>query len=52
MMCYHELDVEGSLEKCLRILINVNTLKKQDEIKHIYLKGAKILRGDLVQKAE
>ena len=27
MMCYHELDVEGSLEKCLRILINVNTLK-------------------------
>lgn len=47
MMCYHELDVENSLQKCLRVLININTDKKQDEIKHVYLKGAKILREDL-----
>ncbi len=47
MMCYHELEVEGSLKKCLRILLNVNTDKTQDEIKHIYLKGAKILREDI-----
>jgi len=47
MMCYEELKVEGSLEKCLRILLNVNTQKTQDEIKHIYLKGASVLRQDL-----
>jgi chorismate mutase len=47
MMCYHELNVENSLKKCLRILLNVNTNKTQDEIKHIYLKGAKILREDI-----
>ena len=47
MMCYHELSVENGLKKCLRILLNINTDKTQDEIKHIYLKGAKILREDL-----
>lgn len=46
MMCYFELDVENSLEKCLRILLNVNTTKTQKEIKHIYLKGAASLRKD------
>ena len=47
MMCYQELDVPNSLRMCLRILLNVNTNKAQNEIKHIYLKGASILRGDL-----
>jgi len=47
MMCYHELNVQGSLKKCLRILLNINTNKTQNEIKHIYLKGAKILREDI-----
>jgi len=47
MMCYQELDVPNSLKMCLRILLNVNTNKTQDEIKHIYLKGATTLRGDL-----
>ena len=47
MMCYFEADIENSLKKCLRILLNINTEKSQDEIKHIYLKGAKILREDI-----
>lgn len=47
MMCYEELKVPNSLEKCLRILLNVNTLKSQNEINHVYLKGASILRQDL-----
>ncbi len=47
MMCYHELNVPNSLKMCLRILLNINTTKKQNEIKHIYLKDASILRQDL-----
>ena len=47
MMCYQELDVPNSLRMCLRMLLNVNTNKNQEEIKHVYLKGASILRGDL-----
>ena len=47
MMCYHKLDVENSLKMCLRILLKINTQKTQEEIKHIYLKGAKVLRQDI-----
>lgn len=47
MMCFNELDVEDSLKMCLRALVVINTNKKQNEIKHIYLKGAKKLRPDI-----
>ena len=47
MMCYYEADIKDSLKSCLRILLNINTDKTQDEIEHIYLKGAKILREDI-----
>lgn len=47
MMCVNEMNIENSLEKCLRVLIVVNTQSDQDEIKHVYLKGAMKLREDL-----
>ncbi len=47
MMSANEQEVEGSLRMALRVLIVVNTDKKQEEIKHQYLKGAKVLRPDL-----
>lgn len=47
MMCYREMDVKDSINKCLRVLICVNTTKDQKEIKHQYLKGAAILRPDI-----
>ncbi len=47
MMCYQELDVPNSIRMCLRVLLTVNTDKAQNEIKHVYLKGAKALRADL-----
>lgn len=47
LMCSHEMDVPGSLRMCLRILLHVNTEKRQDEIRHIYLRGARALRPDL-----
>ena len=50
MMCMQELKIKGSLEKCLRVLIVINTNIAQNNIKHIYLKGAKKLRKDLTEK--
>ena len=47
MMCFNELDIENSLKMCLRVLVVVNSDRKQNEIKHVYLKGAKALRPDL-----
>lgn len=42
-----EIDIPGSLPGCIRILIQINCQKNQTEIKHCYLRGAKILRKDL-----
>lgn len=49
LMCTNEIDVPGSLEKCIRVLIHINTEKSKMEINHVYLKGAQILRPDLVK---
>ena len=45
--CVHEMNVPGSLAKCLRILMHVNTETPLTEIKHVYLHGARVLRRDL-----
>jgi len=45
-----EIEVPKSLPKCIRILIQINCQKNQTEIKHCYLRGAKILRKDLVKE--
>lgn len=47
-----EIDVPDSPAKCIRILILLNTDKAQEEIKHIYLKGAQALRPDLVNNTK
>jgi chorismate mutase len=41
-----QMYVEGSLKKCIRVLIHFNTLKPQQEIYHPYLRQAKNLRPD------
>ncbi|MGB6369543.1 MAG: chorismate mutase [Atribacterota bacterium] len=45
-----EIEVPGSLPKCIRILIQINCRKSQTEIKHCYLRGAEILRKDLFKE--
>jgi chorismate mutase len=45
-----EIEVPGSLPRCIRILIQINCQKSQTEIKHCYLRGAEILRKDLVKE--
>lgn len=47
LMCTKEIDVPGSLRKCIRVLMHINSDKSNNDIKHIYLKGAKGLRPDL-----
>lgn len=42
-------EIDGSLEKCIRIMIHINTDKTKEEINHVYLRGAKILRPDLAK---
>jgi len=48
LLCGQEMAVPGSLERCIRVLMHWNTLKRPPEIRHIYLGGAKDLRPDKV----
>lgn len=48
MLCSYELNVPGSLPKCLRVLLTFNTDKKQEDLLPQYLDGAAGLRPDLV----
>ena len=46
LMCVHELDVPGSLRRCVRVLLHWNTDRPPDEIVHVYVKDAAALRPD------
>jgi len=46
LMCAHEMTVPGALTNAVRVLIHVNTTKSAEEIRHVYLKGARQLRPE------
>ncbi len=48
LLCATEIPVPGSMPKCIRILLHVNTNKSQAEIRHVYLGEATRLRPDVV----
>lgn len=50
LMCTNEINIEGSLKKCIRVLLLINSEKSQDKIKHVYLDEARKLRPDLSTK--
>lgn len=47
VMCMQEIPVPNSLKMCVRVMMHVNTNQPQEEIIHVYLKGAIVLRPDL-----
>jgi chorismate mutase len=44
LMCAREIPVPGSLKKCIRVLIHVNTTRSVAEMQHVYLRDAVSLR--------
>ena len=46
-----EIDVPGSLSKCIRILILFNTDKEPQELVNLYLNGTEVLRLQGVESA-
>jgi chorismate mutase len=47
LMCSLEIPVKGSLERCVRLMVLVNTDASQADVRHVYLGGAQALRPDL-----
>ncbi|GCE03136.1 chorismate mutase [Dictyobacter sp. S3.2.2.5] len=44
LMCTREIPVPDSLQKCIRVLIHVNTTRSAQEIQHVFIKEAVNLR--------
>lgn len=42
-----EIDRPGSMRKCVRVMLFLNTTKSQEDIRHIYLRDAVVLRTDI-----
>lgn len=47
LFCTREIPVPGSLNSCIRVLLHINSEKKQEEMIHLYLHDAIKLRPDL-----
>jgi chorismate mutase len=49
LMCSVEINVPGALPRVVRVMMHANSALTTSEIKHIYIRGAEVLRRDLAQ---
>ena len=49
LICAVEMAVPTSLPRTIRLMLHCHTKLNQDQISHIYLRGAVILRKDIAQ---
>ena len=47
LMCARELEIDGGIERCVRLLIHAYTDRSRRELRHVYLHEARQLRTDL-----
>ncbi len=50
LMCGHEMSVATDVPRCIRIMVHLNTEKPQTAMHHAYLRGAVVLRRDLIAR--
>jgi chorismate mutase len=43
------MDVEGALERVVRVMMHADIDTPRAEIRHVYLRGAEVLRQDIAQ---
>jgi len=47
LICARELAIAGGTPSCIRVLAHLTTTLARDELRHVYLEGARSLRDDL-----
>lgn len=50
LLCLQEMQVEGSLKQCVRLLMHVENGLSQKDVQHVYLGETISLRPDLMMK--
>ncbi|HMA01062.1 MAG: chorismate mutase [Gemmatimonas sp.] len=51
LLCTLEIPVPGSLGRCIRVLLHVDTDVPRTGIRHVYLHDARTLRPDLAEES-
>lgn len=49
LLCATEMSVPGAPERCVRVLVHLETDRDSGSLRHVYLRGASALRTDLQQ---
>lgn len=49
LLCATEIDVEGALPRVVRVMAHVEIDLPRADVRHVYLRGAEVLRQDLAQ---
>jgi chorismate mutase len=49
LLCATEIDVEGAMPRVVRVMAHVDTEIARTDVRHVYLRGAELLRQDLAQ---
>jgi chorismate mutase len=49
LICATEIAVEGALPRVVRVLAHAETDLARADVRHVYLRGAEVLRRDLAQ---
>ena len=52
LLCATEIGVPSALPGCIRVLVHLYTDRVGAELRHVYLRGARTLRGDLGAEGE
>ncbi len=47
LICARELAIVGSVPRCIRVMLHVETARPRSDMHHVYLEGARGLRDDL-----
>lgn len=47
LICAQELDIEGAMPLCIRVMMHAETQRARQNIRHVYLHEARSLRDDL-----
>ena len=47
LICARELDIDGGMPRCVRVMIHITTDRPRSELRHVYLEDARALRDDL-----
>lgn len=49
LLCAQEINVAGALPRVVRVMVHTETTRPREDIVHVYLRGAEVLRQDLAQ---